>query len=737
MSDYAAFLEKKAIIDPATGIADVPPLAQHLFPFQSDITKWAIRRGRAAIFADCGLGKTPMQLDWARVITAHTGKPVLILTPLAVSKQTLREAGKFGVPARYVKDGSEVADGINITNYERLERFDPSVYGGVVCDESSILKSFTGATCAALIEAFAATPFRLACTATPAPNDYMELGTHAEFLGVMSRPEMLAMFFVHDGGETQKWRIRGHGQGDFWRWLASWAVMIRKPSDLGYSDEGFTLPPLHQHQHTVAAEPTDGDLFTLEAQTLQERLAARRESVEERAAECAAVVNGTPDHWIVWCNLNAEADALKRKIPDAVEVRGTDDPDLKERILTEFSDGKHRVLITKPSIAQFGMNWQHCHQQAFVGLSDSWEAYYQATRRSWRFGQLEPVHIHVITAESEGAVVTNIKRKDADAAQMAEEMVKHMHDLNEAALHGGQQREQAHYERETKQGERWTMHRGDCVETLKEIATASIDYSVFSPPFASLYTYSNSDRDMGNCADHETFFQHFGFAVGELFRVIKPGRLVSFHCMNLPTSKVRDGVIGLTDFRGQLIRLFQDAGFIYHSEVCIWKDPVTAMQRTKALGLLHKTIRNDSAMSRQGIPDYLVTMRVPGENADPITHTHESFPVALWQRYASPIWMDIDPQDTLEYRSAREDDDERHICPLQLGVIRRAVQLWTNPNDLILSPFAGIASEGVVSIEEGRRFVGIELKDAYYRRGVKHLEAAHEKRDMDLFTGTA
>lgn len=278
------------------------------------------------------------------------------------------------------------------------------------------------------------------------------------------------------------------------------------------------------------------------------------------------------------------------------------------------------------------------------------------------------------------------------------------------------------------------MLRGDCVEQVRTLPDESVHYSIFSPPFASLYTYSNSERDMGNCRDHEEFATHFGFLITELYRVLKSGRLVSFHCMNLPTSKERDGYIGIRDFRGMLIKMFQDAGFIYHSEVVIWKDPVTAMQRTKALGLLHKTIRKDSSMSRQGIPDYLVTMRKPGDNAEPIAHTSEEFPVSVWQRYASPVWMDINPSKTLQYQSAREEKDERHICPLQLQVIERGVELWTNPGDTVLSPFAGIGSEGHVSVKMRRKFIGVELKKSYYEQACRNLDAATvESGQMSIF----
>lgn len=272
-------------------------------------------------------------------------------------------------------------------------------------------------------------------------------------------------------------------------------------------------------------------------------------------------------------------------------------------------------------------------------------------------------------------------------------------------------------------GESFTAYHGDCVEVIQAIPDNSVDYSVFSPPFASLYTYSSSPRDMGNCRDHEEFGEHFAFLAEHIARVLVPGRLVSMHCMLLPTSKARDGFIGLADFRGQLIRIMQDAGLIFHSEVVIWKDPVTAMQRTKALGLLHKQIKKDSCMSRQGIPDYVVTLRKPGDNPRPVTHTNDDFPVGLWQKYASPVWMDIDPSDTLQRASARDHDDERHICPLQLGVIRRCLKMWSNPGDVVFSPFMGIASEGYVSIQEGRRFVGVELKDSYFRQAVRNLQS--------------
>jgi superfamily II DNA or RNA helicase len=730
---YTEFLASKRIRATEAGF-DPGALNPMLFPFQADIVRWALKKGRAAIFADCGLGKTPMQLEWAKHVCQHTGKPVLILAPLAVSKQTEGEGRKFGIGVTVCREADGVAGtGIHVTNYDRLDRFLGLDWGGVVLDESSILKSQDGRTRTTVIESFQSVPYRLACTATPAPNDHMELGNHSEFLGSLTRTEMLSTFFVHDGGETQKWRLKGHAQSEFWKWVAGWAVMLRHPSDLGYEDDGFRLPPLEVHESTVEVDWTPpGLLFDCEAKDIRARLAARRDSVDERAARVADLVNGTDGPWIVWCNLNAESTAAASRIPGAVEIRGSDPREVKEERMMAFSAGEIRVIVTKPSIAGFGMNWQHCANVAFLGLSDSWESYYQAVRRSWRFGQMSRVHVHIVTASTEGAVLDNIKRKEAQAVELAEGMTEHMASTTRAEL-GQAPVADVNYETDEVVADRWEMRLGDCVDVLRNIETDSVHYSIFSPPFASLYTYSASERDMGNCRGHDDFFGHFGFAVEELCRAMMPGRLVSFHCMNLPTSKVRDGVIGIRDFRGDLIRLFESHGFVYHSEVCIWKDPVTAMQRTKALGLLHKQIRKDSCMSRMGIPDYVVTMRKPGENPERVSHTAGEFPVSVWQRYASPIWTDIKSGDTLQHRSAREHKDEKHICPLQLEVIRRCLRLWSNEGDLVLSPFAGIGSEGYVALEMGRRFLGVELKRSYFDQGVANLRAAAERGQQDLF----
>ena len=717
-ADYASFLESKQIRTVPTGLANLPTLSSRLFPYQRDIVAWALRKGRAAIFADCGLGKTLMQLEWATQVPGR----VLILAPLAVATQTVREGEKFGVTVTYSRDGA-TQDKIVITNYEMLQHFDLTQFAGIVLDESSILKSYTGKIRTEVIERSATVPFRLACTATPAPNDYMELGNHAEFVGALTRTEMLSTFFVHDGGDTSKWRLKGHAVAEFWNWVCSWAVMLRRPSDLGYSDTGFVLPKL-DIRHRVVPSPNQQGLLQTEAQTLQERQQARAESIESRAASAAELVLAEPnEQWLIWCNLNAEAEAVRKLLPGVAEVSGSDKAEVKEARMLGFTSGAVKDLVTKPSIAGFGMNWQNCARVLFLGLSDSYEQFYQAVRRSWRFGQTREVHAYVVTSSREGAVVANIQRKEEESAAMAEEMVRYMQVTNTAEVHAPTVRTGDVYGTAEASGDRWKMFKGDCVESMLHIPSNSLHYSIFSPPFASLYTYSASERDMGNCRTHAEFFEHLRFLVRELYRALIPGRLFSFHCMNLPTSKERDGVIGITDFRGDLIRIFREAGFIFHSEVCIWKDPVTAMQRTKALGLLHKQLKKDSCMSRQGIPDYLVTMRKPGDNPERVTHTPEDFPVSLWQNYASPVWMDINPSNTLQRKSARAEKDERHICPLQLEVIERALKLWTNPGDTVFSPFAGIGSEGYVALQQGRAFIGCELKESYYQQAVANLRA--------------
>lgn len=428
--NYIEFLESKKIKHGMCGI-DVDESSIHptLYPFQNHIVRWALRKGRAAIFADCGLGKTLMQLEWAQHIHKHTGGRVLIVAPLAVASQTSREGRLIDVEVTVCRDGDDLSGGINITNYELLERFNDSAFAGVVLDESSILKNYSGKIRTQIIDMFRDTRYKLACTATPSPNDHMELGNHSEFLGALTRTEMLSTYFLHDGGDTSKWRLKGHAEDAFWKYISSWAVMLAAPEDIGYNSGGmFKLPPLNIREHIVShTKPIPGMLFPQIAQTLTERRNARRDSIDERVQLCADIVNGSREIHIIWCGLNDESLKLAAAIDGAVEIKGSDSRDFKRDTILAFADGKIKALVTKPSIAGFGVNWQVCHNVCFVGLSDSYEQYYQAVRRCWRFGQKHPVNVHIITGELEGAVIDNIKRKDGDFRHMQSMMIKHMH----------------------------------------------------------------------------------------------------------------------------------------------------------------------------------------------------------------------------------------------------------------------------------------------------------------------
>lgn len=424
MSDYDVFVAGKLRAHRACGIDSDLVDCSRLFPHQSAITKWCARKGRAAIFANTGLGKTRMQLAWADAICRATGGDALILAPLAVAEQTRAEGADIGIAVTHARDGDGVRGGINITNYDRMHKFDTSRFVAVVLDESSIIKHHDAKTLGRLMESFGDTPYRLCATATPAPNDWTELGTHAEFLGICSRAEMLSEYFTHDGGETQTWRLKGHARAEYWRWVASWGAMIRSPADLGMDAGAYNLPPLHVEQITVTSDaaPADGQLFALEAMTLSERRQARRASLRHRVAACADMANSIDEPWVIWCELNDEGDALTEAIPDAVEIRGSDDSGDKERALADFAAGKIRVLVTKPKIAGFGLNWQHCRRIGFVGVSDSFEAYYQAIRRCWRFGQSREVYAYLFASDQEGAVSANLARKEAAANAMFDEL---------------------------------------------------------------------------------------------------------------------------------------------------------------------------------------------------------------------------------------------------------------------------------------------------------------------------
>ncbi len=747
---YEEFIRTKRIIVEAKGIdIDRNDVHPRLFDFQRDIVRWACRKGRCAVFADTGLGKSGIQLEWARLM----GENTLIVAPLSVARQTIREAEKLDIELRYVRNQSQVVgDGrLWITNYEMIEHFDTAQFGAVVLDESSILKSMAGKTRNLLIDMFAHTQYRLCCTATPAPNDQTEIGNHSEFLGITRMADMLAMFFVHANKEVyrevngiqlrrklgnengQEWRLKHHAEQSFYRWMASWAMSIRKPSDLGYADDGYILPALHTNPVWIdyAYVPSDQLVFT-ELGGLSGARQVRRETLDVRCATAAELVNNSNEQWIVWTGLNDESAMMAELIPDAVEVVGSDSPESKANDIEAFQDGKYRVIVSKPSIAGFGLNFQNAHNQIFVGLSYSWEEWYQAIRRSYRFGQKSEVNIYVVLTEAEREVYDTIIMKEKVAQNMSEQLIDHvrgyeMDEIDADSVDAGA----FEYTEKTYHGDRFTAMLGDSAQRLAEIPDESIDLSVYSPPFAQLYVYSATEYDLGNSRTNEQFFEHYGFIIREMLRVTKPGRLTCVHTADIPAMASRDGYIGMKDFPGDVIRAYEANGWVYHGYAIVAKNPQAQAIRTHSKALLFVQVRKDSSASRPAILDRVLFFVKPGENAVPIT------PVAngeldneQWIDWAGGIWTGISESDTLQYQAARDPNDELHLCPLQLGTIERCVKLYSNPGETVLTPFMGIGSEVHTALKFGRKGIGIELKPTYYQLAIRNLKAIEAQSKM-------
>lgn len=726
--EYQEFLNAKQKAHILSGFdVELNDLNKSMFDFQKFIVKRALKAGKYAIFADCGLGKTLMQLEWANRVNKETNKPVLILAPLAVAGQTIKEGAKFHIDiCRY--DGSNAP--IQISNYEQLENIDCSLFSGIVLDESSILKNFEGATKKLILDMFAKTPYKLACTATPSPNDPMELGNHSEFLDVMGRNEMLAMYFVHDGGETAKWRLKGHAIKLFYQFIGSWAIMLNKPADIGFEMIGYDLPTLNLIERQIVTPKRDnGSLFNDVIISATNFNAELRLTKKERLEEVVRIVNSRPEeNFIIWIKQNEEGEMLKKLLPEAIEVKGADSNEWKEKHLLGFAENKFRILISKTKIASFGMNYQNCRNQIFASLDFSFEGLYQAIRRSYRFGQKNEVNIYLITTDTMANVKQSIDTKQKQFEIMQDEMSQAVNaNLN------GQLMKTDDFDLTEETNEWYKIKRGDCVQMITELEDESVGLSVFSPPFAELYTYSSHLEDMGNSKNYKEFLTQFGFLIKELHRVLISGRIVAVHCMDLPIQKGKEGYIGLRDFSGMILQAFQDCGFIYHSRVTIWKDPVIEMQRTKAKGLLHKQVKKDSTQVRVGIPDYVMIFRKEGEGKDPVTNT--DLPVDLWQKYASPVWMDIDYGNTLQgFRNGREENDEKHICPLQLDTIERLIHLYSNKGDTIFTPFMGIGSEVYQAVKMERKGIGFELKESYFDLAKANVKMAVEAKAQKQLT---
>lgn len=725
--DYEQFIQSKlSKIEDSGFQVDASLLNGKLFDFQKYIVEIALRKGRYAIFADCGLGKTAMQLSWSHEVVIHTGKSVLILCPLAVSGQTIQEGEKFNI--KIIKYNNQTETGIYITNYEQLENINLDSFVGVVLDESSILKNFTGVYKNLIIDKFKSFQYKLACTATPAPNDLNEIGNHAEFLNVMDANDMRMRWFVRDEG-MNNYRLKGHAESDFYGWIASWASVLRTPKDIGFRADGYELPSLNYFEKQIKTDKKDnGKLFNDTSVNATEFNKELRLTIIPRLEAVAEIVNNSDENFIIWINQNEEEDKLLSLIPDAKAVNGSESPAKKEEKLLGFGNNEFRVLITKKKIAQFGLNYQNCRNQIFAALDFSFEGLYQAIRRSYRFGQTQEVNIYLVTTDTMNNVLESIRKKQSEFNYMMEQITKNVNNK--------EYRLKMNYTKREIKTSDYHLMNGDSVELIREIPDNSIDLSIFSPPFSTLFTYSDNIRDMGNCISDEEFFRQTDYLLKELYRILKPGRLVCVHAKDIARYKNSSGYSGLWDFTGEYHRAMEKAGFKYHSKVTIWIDPVLEMQRTKTQRLLYKQVTSDASYSGIGMPEYVTIFRKwegNEEDWEPITNkTKQNFDLETWQRWASPVWMDIKRTDVLNnYRGAKEEKDEKHIAPLQLGVIERCIALWSNQGETVFTPFMGIGSEIYQAVKMNRRGIGIELKESYFDIAVKNIESV--SREQSLF----
>jgi len=724
VKNYENFILTKLDYGKTEGLKKID-IKDKLFDFQKSIVKWASKKGRAAIFADTGLGKTFMQVNWAWNVSLNTDKDIILFAPLTVGEQTIEEAKKLNIKIRRFNIDDDTK--FKIINYENLEKLNPDDYGAIILDESSILKSICSKTRAKLIDFSQKIKYRLACTATPAPNDISEIANHAEFLGIMKREEMLSKFFYNNGSE---WVIKGHGTDAFYRWMASWAMFVKYPSDLGFPDVGFKLPKLNFIGKFFDYEfKKDGTLFDMGLNGIEDRIKIRKETITVKADKIAQFINATDEQSIVWCGLNAESDLMHKIIENSANLQGSDSDIDKIQKIKDFKTGKIKVLVTKPKIAGYGLNFQNCRNVHFFGLSDSYESYYQCIRRCYRFGQKKEVNAYFWLAGNEKEILDNVKNKEHNAEKISREVIKHVKMFEQEEL-SGQKHHKEDCKMELKETEKYKSYLGDSVEVWKNFDDNSIDMMVFSPPFSSLYTYSPSQRDMGNCKTDEEFYNHFAFLIKELERTLKPGRLCAVHCMDIPTKIISHGYIGIRDFSGSIIRAFEKEGFIYHSRITIQKNPQAAAIRTHAKGLLFKQMEKDSSWSRVGLADYVCVFKKKGDNEIPIKNDLSR---EEWIKFAHPIWTDIRETHTLNSRAAKAENDEKHICPLQLDVIERCIRLWSNKGEVIASPFSGIGSEGYMAVKLERKTLLCELKPEYWEQGIKNLTKAERMND-NLFS---
>lgn len=557
----------------------------------------------------------------------------------------------------------------------------------------------------------------------PSPNDLNEIGNHSEFLNILDAQDMRSKWFVREEG-MNNYRLKGHARSDFYGWIASWAIIFENPADIGFVETGkkFVLPKLNYHQHQIETKPQDGYLFAQGIVNATNFNAELRKTKNERLELAAKIAKETKGQVLIWIKQNEEGEMLRKLLPDAVEVRGSDKDSDKERRLLDFADGKIRILISKAKICGYGMNFQKCGTQIFVAPDFSFEDFYQQVRRSYRFGREGEVNIHLIITDTMQNARDIIEEKQRKFEEMQREINRNVNAHNYGLLED--------YTYDEYRDDKVFLMKGDTTIEIKRIPDNSVDLIIFSPPFSSLFTYSNYIHDMGNNESHDEFFKQYAFLLKELYRILKPGRLMCCHTKDLGVYKNSSGYTGMYDFTGEHTRHVLDANFKLHSKITIWCDPVLEMQRTKTQRLLYKQVTTDSSKTGIGMAEYITIFKKwegNEEDWEPIKNLDRSnFPLETWQKWASPIWMDIKRTDVLNGIEGTAQGDEKHICPLQLEVIRRLVHLWSNEGETVFTPFLGIGSEIYMAVKNNRRGIGCELKDSYFATAVKNIQFAEK-----------
>jgi len=789
---YSEFLKDKQIIFRSSGFkVEDNQLWSGLFPHQRALTKYALRKGKAAIFAAVGLGKTAMEALWSKSVCEYTNKPVLILAPLYITYQTIKMIKDLmDYDIQYIYSPKEATENrVYITNYERLHNFilpNPhEFWGGIAADESSIFKGENSETFKIALKVSRCVAYKSCYSATPNPNSLEELGKQSEWLEIMSKEDMKATFFTFDrnsridrGGKADEWGIRPHAQEKFYRWLASWAMALNRPSDLGFSDDGYILPPYTEHLITVpSGYIPDGQLFFTGLKGITDRSKVRHKTLSVRCAEAAKMINNSSDQWLVWCELNDEADTMHDLIEDSVNVQGSDSLEKKIDGIRRFVNGEVRVLISKTKICGLGSNFQNCHKVAWVGLSDSFEKFRQGNGRVHRFNQEFNVDVYVFISEEEIEIYENVKRKETQAIIMTDKLIENADQYQREEL----DREMSgdfEYMTDQFEGKDYRIMLGDSIERIAEVQDNSIHLSIYSPPFGELFVYSPTERDLGNSASNQIFFEHYGYLVEQLLRITKPGRKTAVHVADIHARKGKDGFMGLKDFSGDVIRLYISKGWDYWGRIPIAKNPQSTAIRLKAHELMFATMKRDSNRLMPVQPDYFLIFSkgAPSDNKNPVLPLEtgemdeDDWIVRAGQNWNDPrfsrldelsedeflevmrsvyhkakedlsgkIWRDIHETDVLQYtRKGREklnEDDTKHICPLQLEPVEWLIKLWTSPGETIFTPFMGIGTEVYQAVKFGRKGIGIELKPEYFYKAYENIqEAVRLSKQEDLFS---